>query len=145
MVSTVQSPDPRARRFAVLLVLVFLGLGLFAMFATNRFVSDLRRLALIDPNLAIEQATSAIKLLALSLGVGLAVFAWWLFRLAQRTRRFELFPPPGQVVIRETRILTGAGARARARFGFVLAAITAVLAVALPVYLFYITSTLGAH
>jgi hypothetical protein len=70
----------------------------------------------------------------------LAVFAVWLVRLSLGIQRAGRFPPPGALIIRETRILTGEQARARARVGFVLAAIVAVAAIALPVYLWNITS-----
>jgi len=144
VVPPTQSPDPRARRNAAILVLAMAGLGLIAMLATNRFVADLRELAEVDAGLAIEQASRAIKLLAMTLGLGLAAFAWWLFRLSLRTQQFELFPPPGQRVIRETRILSGEAARTRARFGFGLAAASAAAAILLPVYLWYITARLAA-
>jgi hypothetical protein len=133
----IQPPDPRARRNAAVLVLVFTLLGTVAYFATNRFVADLKELAWVDPGLAVEQAGMAIKLLALTLGVFLAGFSAWLFHFSLRSDRAGCFPPPGTRLIRERTILTGEPARARARLGYVLAAVIAAAAVALPAYLWH--------
>jgi hypothetical protein len=65
-----------------------------------------------------------------------------LVRFSVGIQRAGRFPPPGALIIRETRILTGEQARARARVGFILAAIIAAAAIALPVYLWHIASLL---
>ncbi len=122
----IQPADPRARRNAAILVLVFTCLGTVAYFATDRFVTDLKDLAWADPGLAVEQAGMAIKLLALTLGVFLAGFSAWLFHF----------------LIKERTTLTGEPAQARARLGYVLAAVIAAAAVVLPTYLWHTTSLL---
>ncbi len=137
-----QPADPRARRNAATLVLVFTFLGTVAYFATDRFVTDLKDLAWADPGLAVEQAGMAIKLLALTLGVFLAGFSAWLFHFSLRSARAECFPPPGTRLIRERTTLTGEPARARARLGYVLAAVIAAAAVVLPAYVWHTTTLL---
>jgi hypothetical protein len=72
----------------------------------------------------------------------LAVFAAWLFHFCLRSYKAGRFPPPGARLVRETEILTGVEAEARARLGFTLAAIIAAAAVALPAYLWHITNLL---
>jgi hypothetical protein len=138
----IQPADPRARRNAAILVLVFTCLGTVAYFATDRFVTDLKDLAWADPGLAVEQAGMAIKLLALTLGVFLAGFSAWLFHFSLRSARAGCFPPPGTRLIKERTTLTGEPAQARARLGYVLAAVIAAAAVVLPTYLWHTTSLL---
>ncbi len=139
-----QPPDPRARRNAVLLVIMLAVLGTIALIAMERFIDDLRELTREDPYLAIVRVNSAIKLLAVSIGLGLAGFAAWLARLSLQAHRTQRFPPPGTRVIRETRVLTGEAARARARLGFGLAAAVAVAGLGLAVYLWHVTAVLAA-
>ncbi|MGD2152339.1 MAG: hypothetical protein PVG79_03670 [Gemmatimonadales bacterium] len=139
----IQSPDPHARRNAAILVLGFTFLGTVSYFALDRFITDLRELAQVDPELAVEHASLAIKVLALTLGGTLAGLAAWLVHFSLGIARTGRFPPPGTDLIRETRILAGAQARARARLGFVLAVVIAAAAVALPTYLWHITGLLA--
>lgn len=127
------------------MVLVIALLGTIAYLAADRFVDDLNELASGSPDgpdLAVQRAGLAIKLLALTLGTVLAVFAAWLFRYSLSSHRAERFPPPGARLIRESKILTGVEAQAQARLGFILAAIIAAAAVALPAYLWHITNFL---
>jgi hypothetical protein len=109
---------------------------------TEHLVEDLQELGRADPNLAVERAGLTIKLLALTLGILLALFAAWLFHFSLRVQRAGRFPPPGARLIRESRILTGVEAETRARRGFIMAAIIAAAAVALPAYLWHITDIL---
>jgi hypothetical protein len=117
-------------------------LGTVAYIATDRFIEDLEHLAREDPDLAVERAGLAIRAVGLTLGGLLAGSAVWLTHLSLRIRRAERFPPPGVRLIREAKILTGERARARARLGFILAAIIAAAAIALPAYLWHVTSLL---
>jgi hypothetical protein len=117
-------------------------LGTVAYIATDRFIEDLEQLARGDPDLAVERAGLAIRAVGLTLGGLLAGSAVWLTHLSFRIRRAERFPPPGVRLIREARILTGSKARARAQLGIILAATLAAGAVAIPIYLWHITSLL---
>ena len=137
-----QKPDPDARRYVALVAMTLALVGVLMLLSTQRFAEELRELAEEDPALAIDRAEMAIRLMTVTLGTVLAAFAIWLFRFSLRVQSAGCFPPPGTLIVRETRIMTGEQAQSRARLVLVLAGIVAVASIALPIYIWQITNLL---
>jgi hypothetical protein len=125
------------------LILAVVIVGSAAIIAVDRFVNGLNDLAREDMDQAIGHATMALKMLALGIGTGLVAFAAWHLRFCYRVYRTERFPPPGIRIIRDTVVLTGEQARARARLGFLLATIVGAGSVGLAVYLWRVAGLVG--
>jgi hypothetical protein len=125
MAELFQKPDEGARRKTVLLIFVSLFLGLFAYWATQRFVDATQELATEDPDAAVARLALAMKLLGTVTSLIMVAIAGGLFRFSLTVYRGERFPPLDSRIIRDTRILRGKEARARAWIGFALAALIA--------------------
>ena len=76
-----------------------------------------------------DQAITKIfttAVVTLTLGGGLAMaMGYWLGRLSVRIWSCQRFPPPGMAVVRDTRLVTGARARAMGGVGLTLSILIA--------------------
>jgi hypothetical protein len=126
----IQPADPKARRRALVIVLVIASLGLATVVAVNGFFQELEALARADPERAAQQLVGALKILAAGLALCLLGASGWLCNLSRRTYGSQRFPPPGVAVVRDVRVAIGAKARRRALLGFGLSGLTALAAAA---------------
>jgi hypothetical protein len=60
-----------------------------------------------DPNAALQNMVSLVRWVSFSAGVIFIGFALWFAWLGTRVLRFRQYPPPGNAVMRETRIRRG--------------------------------------
>jgi hypothetical protein len=113
--------DKRQRRLTLVTALLSLLLGLLALTILCRYLGEIRSLAQDDLQ-AAEEKVLRLAAIVLGLGglclVGMGVWFWWLGRRVNLANRF---PPPGMKVIKDTRVRTGAKARAVANLAQVVA------------------------
>jgi hypothetical protein len=88
-----------------------------------------------QPGLLLAVAAVVSLLMLVPLGL--------LWRLALRIQRSERFPPPGEKLLRDTRVRTGADALRYARFLKVLVALLALAIAAIPVLFFLLLRSLS--
>lgn len=88
-----------------------------------------------QPGLLLAVAAVVSLLMLVPLGL--------LWRLALRIQRSERFPPPGEKLLRDTRVRTGATALRYARFLKVLVALLALAIAAIPVLFFLLLRSLS--
>ena len=88
-----------------------------------------------QPELMLAVAAVVSLLMLVPLGL--------LWRLALRIQRSERFPPPGEKLLRDTRVRTGADALRYARFLKVLVALLALAIAAIPVLFFLLLRSLS--
>jgi hypothetical protein len=125
----IQRADPRARRWAVVLVALGTvgGLVLIRLAESQRPV--LEAWITSDPT----EVDTRLRLIAsgfgLAFGVPTLLGAGFLWRLGGRIVSFNRFPPPGMRVIRDTVVLSGQAARWRGHVLQLLALILTLAAV----------------
>jgi hypothetical protein len=106
--------DKKHRRLAVVAVVLFTLLGLLALWILHGYLGEIQRLAEEDLRTAEEKA---LRLTAIAVWVGglsLVGMGAWFWRLGRRINLADRYPPPGMKVIKDTRVRTGARARALA-------------------------------
>lgn len=122
----VQKADAVARRKAIVLLLVVavLGMGLISIMEMNQ--SKLNDW--IETNATtITLNPSAVIAALIVLFAPIYLAARYLFSLGSRIVHAERFPPPGEAVVRDTKIITGDAAIFRGRILQILSVTMAVL------------------
>lgn len=127
MQDEIDKADPALRRRLILLLLIATAVGFVLIRAYPTFVNW----ALGDPDTAAARSIwIAASLLLLLLPVLLVARSVW--RFGQASAENGRFPPQGQTVIRDTRVLRDAAAVRRGRLLQWLAVILSVLTLSLP-------------
>jgi len=118
----VRRTHPDARRHAVLLLSVAAVVGALLILAFERYRIPLRDWILAEPRESAQRVQFIFLLVAALLLVPLLTLAAYLWSLGAKVLRAREFPPPGHRVIRDTPVIVGEAAVARARQLKVLAA-----------------------
>ena len=121
--TAVQKADPGARRKAIILVSVLSALGgiLIVLFESNQQVIS----ELLEMNLATNsRVLNAVLLMMLAPQF---FVTYYLFAFGRRIVRTQRFPPPGQSVVRDTKIILSNEAVRRGRVLQCLAVASAVI------------------
>jgi len=106
----IQPADPKARRCAILTV-VLVGLVAIAVYAVaDRWLADVRARA---PAEAHQAFIAAIRWGAITVAAMVAAFGLYMFALGRRVAAGRRFPPEGMAVVRDTVVLDGPAARRR--------------------------------
>ncbi len=108
--SDIQTADPRARRWTIILLLVMCVLLLPLLWWLNANMASLESW-IAHPEESAERATLAIVVLVASGALFLLVVAGYVNKLANAILSAERYPPPDIKVIRDTQIRRGEGAR----------------------------------
>jgi hypothetical protein len=122
-VAEIRRADPRARRKAVLLVVVGAVVGAFAMLAFAPFGEWLAS----QPGEIAHRIKLVFFLAGIILSAPLIAFAAYFWTLGARVLRTHEFPPPGYSVVRDAPIIKD---RAAIRRGHALQALALCLAAA---------------
>ena len=140
--SEIQKADPDARRRALTIVLVALGLGLAGLAALTAREEQFQRWLEANADwLAREPWIVALAgLVAVAPMIALAVY---LFIVGARMARTQRYPPPGVAVTRDTPVVTGRGAVLRGRFVQALCVGLILCALAIPAVLWQLFSSIG--
>ena len=138
----IQKADPRARRKALVLLIIATIIGAIVILLLESQLSMLEQWISDDPGVAFERLELTLAVLAVVVAVPLLGLAAYIWRLGARVIKTERFPPPGMAVIRDTPALTGTAARLRGRLIQAFAVIFALMAFALPIALWQIVDVL---
>lgn len=106
--------DKRHRRLVILAAIVLSFVGMLALVVLSRYLGEIKKLAREDLPAAEEKAIRLVRISLWIVGLGLVGMGGWFWRLGRRINLAGRFPPPGMKVVKETRVRTGAKARARA-------------------------------
>ena len=111
--------DKKHRRLAILAAVVITVLGLLAVGILQGHLGKIEKLAERNPR-AAEQEVFRLAVIVLWVGglVGMGGWFWWLGRRINLGGRF---PPAGMKVVKQTRVRTGAEARALANLAQAMA------------------------
>ena len=138
----IQRADPAARRKAVILITATLVVLGAVLAVALRYQDSFEAWLISEPERFRERIEIVIAGFGvLALPVLLASVYLWCF--GRRVVETQQFPPPNTVVTRDTRILTGPPALLRGRILESIAALTAIVAVGVPVVLWLLLGTLG--
>ncbi len=140
----IQAADPDARRRAGVFVVVLGVLGGVAIWYTQQALAELEAIAEQDPRRAVDGIGELVQWLAVGIFVPMLGFVGYGYRLAYRVGVARRFPPPGMAVVRDTPVLSGAAATARARILVALMTVLLAASFALPVALMRVVATLEA-
>jgi hypothetical protein len=121
----VQKADPRTRRRALAMLLIVGGLGAAVIFVVDDWLASQR---VADPEAARRALLRFVRWAAVGNAVVMAGFAAYAWRMGCRIRRDGRYPPLGQMVVRDTAILTGTPARRRGAAAQAAALVLVVLA-----------------
>ncbi len=128
----IERADPATRRTTLIILLALCApLLLILRGAESQSVQVFAE----QPELLLAVVTVVSLLMLVPLGL--------LWRLALRIQRSERFPPPGEKLLRDTRVRTGADALRYARFLKVLVALLALAIAAIPVLFFLLLRSLS--
>jgi hypothetical protein len=122
--------DARARRNAVIIVIVAAIAGAATLHAVGSSASWLRAWAERDPEHA---ARVVFALLAVSVSVPMLGLAFWAARFAAKINRGCRYPPHDARLTRDIRVRVGAAAQRFARLYFLFAAVFVAIAIYAPV------------
>lgn len=111
----IQKADPRARRWAVLLVACGTLAGLVVIWLAESYGPALEAWVTRDPEQIRSRLRLAFVVMALAVALPVLGLAGYFWRLGERINRAERFPAPGTLVMRDTVVLRGAPARRRGR------------------------------
>lgn len=106
--------DKRHRRLALVAGVLMALVGLLLLAILYGHLHEIRKLATGNRPAAEQKLLGLAKVVGWAGGLSLAGMGVWFWRLGRRINRSARFPPPGMKVIRDTRLRTGASARARA-------------------------------
>ena len=115
--------DSGLRRRVIVLLVVLAILGVLAFLLLEQWLTKLQA---AEPADAIPALRRALVWISVAMGVSLAAFAGYFWRLGRRMAQAERFPPPGMKVVRDTRVIAGPAARHR---GWLLQGVAAVLVI----------------
>ncbi len=128
----IERADPATRRTTLIILLALCApLLLILRGAESQSVQVFAE----QPELLLAVVTVVSLLMLVPLGL--------LWRLALRIQRSERFPPPGEKLLRDTRVRTGADALRYARFLKVLVELLALAIAAIPVLFFLLLRSLS--
>ena len=108
--TSIRPADLRARRQAILLVLVGTIAGALAIAALDHYRAPLETWLLSDPKQRADRLSLASWSLAAAVALPLTGLAAYLWSIGVKAIRGQEFPPPGVRVIRDTPIHTGGAA-----------------------------------
>jgi hypothetical protein len=120
----IQPADPATRRRALIAAGVIAVLGWVAFFALQDWLAGLRD---SDPTATRQALEDALVWGSWAACLPVALLAAWFWLLGGRIARAGRYPPPDSKVIRDTAVLHGSAARARATALRVLAALLGLL------------------
>lgn len=133
MTEEVIRANPEARKKALVLFMVFLGLGVVFVMLADNYISILRQLAQQDSLEAAKKMRTIMLAIISIVGIPIFIFAFWLSRFCQRIYKHQCFPPPGTQVIKDTKIVRASKARTLAIFGFIISGLLCIAAISLMV------------
>jgi cytochrome bd-type quinol oxidase subunit 2 len=122
--------DPRARRKAVIIVIIAAIAGAATLHAVGSSANWLRAWAEGDPEHA---ARVVFALLAVSVSVPMLGLAFWAARFAAKINRGGRYPPHDARLTRDTRVRVGAAAERFTYLYFLFAAVAVAIAIHAPV------------
>lgn len=111
----VQPADPRARRLALLLVVLGFGVGALLLWGLNAGSPAVARWLKEDPTAIVTRARMLLVALAFVLAGPPVAAGVYLWRFGTRVVRASRFPPPGARLVQDMLVLTGDAARNRGR------------------------------
>jgi hypothetical protein len=120
-VTEILKSDPTTRRRALALIIAGALFGAVLIAGLAHFREPLREWLLSDPHRFSSRMRFALMIVTAAISAPPLAMAGWLWAIARRVLRAGRFPPPGQRVIRDTPVLTGADAVIRGRILQVLA------------------------
>jgi hypothetical protein len=135
-----QPADPDLRRRTLLLVALGLALSSAGFLLLQSWITDLQSR---PPREALAALLTALRWSTAVMTALLLGFAGYLWHFAARVRRDQRFPPEGQRVIRDTRILQGEMALRRAGVLRVLSVALALASLTLIAVSFRLAAALG--
>jgi len=106
--------DKRHRRLTLVAALLLSLLGLLALGILCGYLGEIQKLAREDLRAAEQQALRLTAIVLWIGGLSLVGMGAWFWRLGRRINLAGRFPPPGMKVIKDTRVRSGAQARALA-------------------------------
>jgi hypothetical protein len=110
----IRRADPVLHRRAVLIVAAGTLIGALLIFLFERYQGQMQAWLLADPSALETRMRAVLVMVALVLFAPLAAFGVWCWRFGGRVREAAMFPPPGVRVVRDTPVVEGAAALARA-------------------------------
>jgi hypothetical protein len=122
--------DPRARRNAIIIVIIAVIVGAALLHAVGSSASWLRAWAERDPEHA---ARVVFALLAVSVSVPMLGLAFLAARFAASINRGRRYPPQDARLTRDIRVRVGAAAQRFARLYYLFAAVAGAIAIYAPV------------
>jgi hypothetical protein len=144
-VTSVRRADPAARRQAVLLLVAAAFVGALLIEAFERYQIPLRDWILAEPAKSAQRMQLIFLVLGALLSVPLLAFAAYLWSLSARVLRSQEYPPPGLRVMRDTPVIVGEAAIARARQLKGLALGCGIASALLGLLLWRLASVLSTH
>ncbi|UCF36539.1 MAG: hypothetical protein JSU96_17215 [Acidobacteriota bacterium] len=111
----------KLRWLVAALMLVLVGLGIWASLYVAAEVAKLEGLAVDEPERAVQEMERLLRLVGLALLMTTVVLAAILAYIAFRTHRAGQYPPPGALVVRTVTVIRGRKATLRAWIGYLLA------------------------
>ncbi len=128
----IERADPAARRTTLIILLALCAPVLLMLRSAE---SQLVQVFAGQPDLLLLVMVVVSLLMLVPLGL--------LWRLALRIQHSKRFPPPGEKLVRDTRVRTGAAAIGYARFLKVLVALLALAIAAIPILFFLLMRSLS--
>jgi hypothetical protein len=111
----VQKADHKARRLALVFILIGMIVGALLILAVEQYQGTIRDRILSEPTGASDRIRLAFLVSAALLSTPLLLFAAYCWTLGAKVRRAQRFPPPNVRVIRDTSVVYGYDAVFRAR------------------------------
>jgi hypothetical protein len=139
----VQEADPKARRLALVFILIGMIVGALLILAVEQYQGTIRDRILSDPAGASDRIRLAFLVSAALLSTPLLLFAAYCWTLGAKVRRAQRFPPPNVRVIRDTSVVYGDDAVFRARVLQALAVGLLILTTLLLAAFWYFAATLS--
>jgi len=127
----------------VLVIVVAAAVGILLIAAFERYRIPLREWITAEPGEAAQRMQLIFLVIAALLLVPLLGFAAYLWSLGASVIRAREFPPPGHLVIRNTRVITGEAAIGRARQLKILALVCGIACAILAFLLWRLASLFG--
>lgn len=138
----IQRADPKARRLALIIIGIALGIAVLLYPIADSLIAALRSFFEQNMDLILQAP-------ALSVGVGLlfmsplSLFSIYLFRLGSRSVTERRSPPHDLRMVKDTRVYTGQAAVTRGRVAQALAAVLLFASIAVPILLWMTLSTIA--
>jgi uncharacterized membrane protein len=141
----VQKADPKARRLALVFLIVGAIIGTLLILALEQYQGTMRDRILSEPAGASDRIRLAFLLSAVLLSTPLLISAAYFWNLGAKVRRAQRFPPPNVRVIRDTPVVYGDDAALRGRVLQGLALGLLILTALLLAAFWYFAATLSGH